>query len=298
MTMPYRIAALYRFTPLPDLAPLRLELLERFRQLDLCGTLLLAPEGINGTLAGTDDDIEAMVELLGQKTGLARDEVKFAQAEDKPFRRLKVRLKREIVTFRQPSADPTLRVGTYVAPRDWNKLVDDPEVFLLDTRNKYETMIGMFAGTHDPEIDTFTEFAGYVRSKLDPKKHKKIAMFCTGGIRCERASAFMLAEGFEEVYHLKGGILKYLEEIPPEESRWQGDCYVFDHRIGVGHGLKPGNYSTCYSCGYPLIPQDIHHPHYESGVSCVHCHDRTSDEDKARFRMRDNQIRAGHLDRF
>lgn len=288
--MSYTIAALYRFVPLQDLQSLRQVLLSAFVSLDLCGTLLLAPEGINGTLAGSAASIDAMLELLAQHTGLPREDVKFSHAETKPFNRLKIRLKREIITFNQPSAEPTVQVGTYVAPRDWNALIDDPEVVLLDTRNKYETMIGSFSGAEDPLIETFTEFADYVRSNLDPARHKKVAMFCTGGIRCEKASAFMRAEGFAEVYHLKGGILKYLEEVPAEESRWNGECYVFDRRVAVGQGLVTGNFSMCFSCGYPLSAKDKTHPLYEEGVSCAHCHVETDIEDKARFRARQQQM--------
>ena len=214
----------------------------------------------------------------------------FLAADEKPFNRLKLRLKREIITFKQPSADPATLAGTYVDPQDWNALIDDPDVVLLDTRNKYETMIGSFAGAEDPQIDTFTEFADYVRAKLDPQQHKKIAMFCTGGIRCEKASAFMRAEGFPAVYHLKGGILKYLEDVAPEQSRWNGECYVFDRRIAVGHGLTTGRFSMCFTCGNPLTDADKSHDLYEEGVSCASCHATTSAEDKARYRMRHQQI--------
>jgi UPF0176 protein len=221
---------------------------------------------------------------------LPREDVKFSSSETKPFQRLKIRLKKEIITFNQSAADPTVRVGTYVTPEKWNALLDDPEMVVLDTRNKYETMIGTFAHAQDPQIETFTEFADYVREHLDPQKHKKIAMYCTGGIRCEKASAFMLAEGFSEVYHLKGGILKYLEQVEPELSRWQGECYVFDRRVAVGHGLSTGRFAMCYTCGTPLTEGDKTHPHYEEGVSCAHCLEETTEEDKARFRMRQRQI--------
>jgi len=197
--MSYTVAAFYRFISLQELPVLRRELRAQFAPLNLCGSLLLASEGINGTLAGASSDIDAMLEILKQRTGLPHEDVKFSFATDKPFNRLKIRLKREIITFKQPQANPNINVGTYVMPQDWNALTDDPEVVVLDTRNKYETMVGSFAGARDPEIDTFTEFADYVRANLDPKQHKKIAMFCTGGIRCEKASAFMLSEGFSEV---------------------------------------------------------------------------------------------------
>lgn len=290
--MRYTIAALYRFVPLRDLPALRQRLLGQFSVLNLCGTLLLAPEGLNGTLAGAEADIESMLRILNDKAGLPREDVKFSHADEKPFQRLKIRLKKEIITFKQPSADPNRHVGAYVAAKDWNNLLDDPEVTVLDTRNTYETMIGTFEGAEVPPIDSFTKFADYVRSKLDPKKQKKIAMFCTGGIRCEKASAFMLAEGFSEVYHLKGGILKYLEEVAPEESKWNGECYVFDRRVAVGHGLLTGNYSMCFNCGAPLNKQDKAHPNYEEGVSCAHCHAATGEDDKARFRTRQRQMTA------
>ena len=292
--MHYTIAALYRFVALQDVVALRQELLAAFAPLNLCGSLLIAPEGVNGTLAGSAESIEAMLDILQERTGLPREDIKFSFADEKPFQRLKIRLKREIITFKQPAADPTIRAGTYVAPKDWNALIDDPEIVVLDTRNKYETMIGTFAKAEVPPIETFTEFAAYVRENLDPKKNKKIAMFCTGGIRCEKASAFMLSEGFEEVYHLKGGILKYLEEVPQQESKWNGECYVFDRRIAVGHGLTTGRYAMCFPCGYPLTDADKASPHYEEGVACAHCYAETGAEDKERYRTRQRQM-TGHF---
>ncbi|WP_158742395.1 rhodanese-related sulfurtransferase [Acidisphaera sp. L21] len=288
--MPYTITAFYRFTPLSDAAASHRAFKQALAPLGLCGTLLIAPEGINGTIAGSPDAIEMMLSFLHEQTGLLRQEVKFSAAEVKPFNRLKVRLKREIITFNQPTANPARLPGTYVAPKEWNLLLDDPEVTVLDTRNLYETAIGRFTGASDPQIENFTEFAAYVRSKLDPAKNRKIAMYCTGGIRCEKASAFMRAEGFDEVYHLQGGILRYLEEMPESESRWQGDCYVFDKRMAVGHGLATGHYSMCFCCGYPLSTGDVTHPLYEAGVSCGHCHGETSAADKARFRERQRQV--------
>jgi len=288
--MTYSVAALYRFTPVPDPAALRLRLLDAFRQLELCGSLLIAPEGINGTLAGSQSAVEEMCALLENETGLTHSDIKFSQASEKPFNKLKVRLKRELITFNQPEADPTKRCGQYVMPRDWNNLISDPEVVVLDTRNVYETMIGTFAGAQDPNIEKFTDFAAYVRENLDPTQHKKIAMYCTGGIRCEKASAFMLAEGFEEVYHLKGGILKYLEEVPAQQSLWNGECYVFDRRMAVGHGLATGHYSMCFCCGYPLSAEDKTHKDFEEGVSCAHCFETTGATDKEKFRARHRQM--------
>lgn len=287
--MSYTVTAFYRFTRLADASACHDACKEALAPLGLCGTLLVAPEGINGTVAGSPDAIEMMLSILREQAGLQRQDVKFSGAPEKPFHRLKIRLKREIITFNQPTADPSLLPGTYVAPKDWNRLLDDPDVFVLDTRNLYETAIGTFANACDPQIERFTDFAGYVRSGLDAAKSKKIAMYCTGGIRCEKASAFMRAEGFSDVYHLQGGILGYLEEIPESESRWQGDCYVFDKRMAVGHGLATGKYAMCSGCGYPLAAADLKHPLYEAGVSCLHCHGQTSPADKARFRQRERQ---------
>lgn len=288
--MTYRIAALYLFTPIADPAELKQKFLQELSPLQLCGTLLIAPEGINGTLAGSELAIKELLISLNNNTGLSQKDVKFSHSEEKPFNRFKIRLKREIVTFNQPHVNPNLRVGTYIEPDQWNTLIEDPDVTVIDTRNRYETLIGTFKNAIDPKIDSFTEFSDYVRENLDPKKHKKIAMFCTGGIRCEKASSFMLAEGFESVFHLKGGILKYLEEIPKEQSRWQGDCYVFDRRMAVGHGLTTGHYSMCYCCGYPLSDKDKTHNLYEEGVSCAHCYEKTSFENKSNYRMRHKQL--------
>ena len=236
--MTYTIAALYRFTPIAEPAVLRDALLAEFTKLNICGTLLVAAEGINGTLAGTAEDVQKMLALLTHTCGLERDDYKFSSAEFKPFQRLKVRVKKELITFKQASADPTKQVGQYLNPTEWNALVENPDVIVLDTRNLYETEIGTFDKAVVPPIHKFTEFADFVRTQMAEDKNKKIAMFCTGGIRCEKASAFMLAEGFPEVYHLKGGILKYLEETAPEQSKWRGSCYVFDERVAVGHGLE------------------------------------------------------------
>lgn len=246
----YTLAALYRFASI-DAPRLQADCLAYFATLDLCGSLLVAPEGINGTLAGSQENIDAMLDFLRAETGLDRADVKFSTATHQPFDRLKVRLKREIITFHQPSADPA-NSGQYVSAKDWNALMADPDVLLIDTRNAYEVAVGAFEGATNPGISTFTQFAGYVRAHLDASKQKKVAMYCTGGIRCEKASAFMKAEGFQQVYHLRGGILKYLEEIPPDESKWRGECYVFDKRTAVTHGLAVGTYSTCAKCGAPF----------------------------------------------
>jgi UPF0176 protein len=239
--MTYTIAALYRFTPLPDAAALREQLRAAFLPADgddtgLCGTLILAPEGINGTLAGSAETIDRLLTVLAETTGLNRDEVKFSTTEDRPFGRLKFQLKREIIPFRKAAIDPIADpIGHYVEPADWNELIADPGVLVLDTRNHYETELGTFANAVDPHIDTFSDFATWAREHLDPARHTRVAMFCTGGIRCEKASAFLLQQGFPEVYHLRGGILKYLEEVPAAQSRWQGECFVFDRRTAVSH---------------------------------------------------------------
>jgi UPF0176 protein len=230
----YTIAALYRFVSLPEPIALREELHAAFAGGDLRGTLLIAPEGVNGTLAGEAKTIERLLGLLEERVGLDRAEVKFSYADERPFKRLKFRLKAEIIAFRKAKVDPT-KAGTYVEPRDWNALIANDDVLVLDTRNQYETELGSFDGATVPETETFSDFATYVRENLDKEKHRKVAMFCTGGIRCEKASAFLLQEGFADVYHLKGGILKYLEEVPEESSKWRGECYIFDERVSVGH---------------------------------------------------------------
>lgn len=292
--MSYTVAALYRFTPIADVDALRAELKPAFEVLGICGSLLIAPEGINGTLAGpTVAAVDEMLALLQQKCGLPRDVVKFSAAPEKPFLRLKIRKKREIITFNQPAADPNVHVGEYVKPAAWNDLLRNPNLLLLDTRNTYETRLGVFEGAVVPPIDQFTDFATFVREKLAPHKDNPVAMYCTGGIRCEKASAFMLAEGFSKVYHLEGGILKYLEEVPQADSKWQGDCYVFDRRMAVGHGLATGQHFMCFSCGAALTEADKQHALFEEGVACEHCHHTTSDADKARFRMRHRQMMRG-----
>lgn len=240
--MTYKVAALYQFVDLPDYQELRQPLHTMCKKLEIQGTLLLAREGINGTVAGTEKAIDTLIEELLHgslfKGRLDNVELKFSQASSMPFKRLKVRLKKEIVALGKPHINPAKQVGTYIEPQDWNALISDPEILLIDTRNSYEIEKGTFQQALDPETETFNEFPTFVKQKLDPKKHKKVAMFCTGGIRCEKASAYMLSQGFEEVYHLKGGILKYLETIEPEQSLWQGSCFVFDDRIALEHGLK------------------------------------------------------------
>lgn len=237
--MPWTVAAFYRFTPLDDLPALRAQVNELCAENGLCGTILLAPEGVNGTVAAADaGKLDAAINVLDRLAGVRRGELKFSAAAEKPFQRMKVRLKKEIITLKAPEADPSRLAGQYVAPQDWNALLEDPQVLVLDTRNDYETAEGKFHNAVDPGIRTFTEFKDFVQNNLNPQTHRKIAMYCTGGIRCEKASAYMLAHGFEEVYHLRGGILKYLETVSGEESRWEGSCFVFDGRGRLGHGLR------------------------------------------------------------
>jgi len=239
--MTYKVAALYQFVPLPDFREIKDPLHRICLDLGIKGTLLLAHEGINGTVAGTEEGIDALMSELREgalfRGRLDNLELKFSTASEMPFKRMKVRLKKEIVTLGDPQTDPLRRVGTYVSPAEWNRLLDEPGIVLLDTRNDFEVEMGTFEGAVDPRIKRFSEFKDFVRNELDPKRHRKVAMFCTGGIRCEKASAYMLNQGFEEVFHLKGGILKYLEDVPEAESRWRGECFVFDERVALGHGL-------------------------------------------------------------
>ncbi len=284
------VAALYKFVTLEDFHELREPLLDACVKAGTFGTLLLAREGINGTIAGYREGIDQVLAYLRSDPRLADLEHKESYDDHMPFYRMKVKLKREIVTMGVEGVDPNLRVGTYVKPQDWNALLNDPDVLLIDTRNDYEYGIGSFRGAVDPHTQSFREFPEYVRSHLDPTRQKKVAMFCTGGIRCEKASAFMLSEGFEEVYHLHGGILKYLEEVAPEESIWEGECFVFDNRVAVDHKLEKGRYDQCYGCRHPITEEDKLSDKYEKGVCCPLCYDRLTPDQKARFSERQKQI--------
>ena len=286
----YIVAALYKFASLPDYRELQPALLDFCIGHDLKGTLLLAEEGINGTVAGSREAIDALMAYLRSDPRLADIEHKESFAEKTPFYRMKVRLKKEIVTLGVPGINPNNKVGTYVAPEDWNALISDPDVIVIDTRNDYEYDIGTFKGAIDPHTTTFREFPDYVEKHLDPAKHKKVAMFCTGGIRCEKASSFMMEQGFEEVYHLQGGILKYLENVPAEESLWQGECFVFDQRVAVRHGLELGEYDQCHACRHPLSPEEMQSPQYVAGISCPYCHDKLTAEKRASVAERQKQI--------
>ncbi|HEY8084533.1 MAG TPA: rhodanese-related sulfurtransferase [Methylophilaceae bacterium] len=287
---PIIIAALYKFAKLPDYRELQPKLLDFCLLQKLKGTLLLAEEGINGTVAGSRSGIDALMTFLKADIRLQDLEHKESFAEKTPFYRMKVRLKKEIVTLGVPGISPTNKVGTYVAPQDWNALISDPDVVLIDTRNSYEHDIGTFRGALDPHTTTFREFPEYVDKNLDPLKHKKVAMFCTGGIRCEKASSLMMELGFEEVYHLQGGILKYLEEVPTEQSLWQGECFVFDQRVAVGQGLELGHYDQCYTCRHPVSAEDKASPDFVQGVSCPHCIEKLTEEKRASAAERQLQV--------
>ncbi len=290
----YKVAALYQFVALPDFEELREPLTLFCQTRNIKGTLLLAREGINGTVAGSHKFIDALIVYL--KTGPVFDDrlneidVKYSYSDEAPFRRMKVRLKQEIVTMRALEADPTKQVGTYVEPQDWNDIISDPEMVVIDTRNDYEVAIGSFKHALDPQTQSFTQFKDWVGENLDPKSTKKVAMFCTGGIRCEKASSYMLAHGFEQVYHLKGGILKYLEEQPEDESLWEGGCFVFDERVAVGHDLERQDFVLCHACRQPLGPGDRDRPEYELGVQCHHCVGERSEQERARARERQKQM--------
>jgi UPF0176 protein len=284
------VAALYKFVKLPDYRQLQ-DILKVFcRQHNITGTLLLAEEGINGTVAGSKESIQALNDWFNNDQRFVGLEYKESIAEKSPFYRLKVRLKKEIVTLGVPGINPAVRSGTYVEAEDWNQLIQDPDVLLVDVRNDYEIKIGTFKGAVNPNTNCFTEFPKAVEKQFDPKTHTKVAMCCTGGIRCEKASAFMLDQGFEQVYHLKGGILKYLETIPADKSLWQGDCFVFDQRVAVNHDLSKSDHSMCHGCRMPLSIEDRASESYELGVSCPHCIDSLSEKKIKSLRERQKQI--------
>ena len=289
------VAALYKFAQLPDYKELQPGLLEFCISQGLKGTLLLAEEGINGTVAGTGQAIDALLVFLKSDVRLANIEARKSYADEMPFYRMKVRLKKEIVTLGVPSINPAKKAGTYVAPQDWNALISDPDVVLIDTRNNYEYDIGTFQGATNPHTTNFREFPDYVRKNLDPAKHKKVAMFCTGGIRCEKASAFMLEQGYDQVYHLQGGILKYLERVPADQSLWQGECFVFDQRVAVGHGLELGHYDQCRACRHPVSAEEKTSSRYIEGSSCPYCFDKLSAEKRASTAERQKQVKLASV---
>jgi len=284
------VAALYKFVKLSNCAEMRPKLQAKCDEFGITGTLLLAEEGINGTIAGSRVGIDRILAWLRNDPRLADLPHKESSADHPPFYRMKVKLKKEIVTMGVPDIDPTEVVGQYIKPEDWNALISDPDVLLIDTRNDYEVDVGTFKGALDLRITTFREFPEYVKTHLDPQQKPRIAMFCTGGIRCEKASAYMLKQGFPEVYHLQGGILKYLENVPAEDSQWQGECFVFDQRVAVGQGLAQGHYELCYGCSRPITAAEKASPKYQEGVSCPNCHDSLTPEKRAAALERHRQI--------
>lgn len=288
--MSYTVAALYKFVSLSDYTKLRGPLQDMCDLLDVKGTLLLAEEGLNGTISGQENKISELIEFLRADPRLNDLDVKYSTADESPFYRMKVRLKREIVTMGVDGVDPNKTVGTYVDPSDWNALISDPNTILIDTRNDYEVGIGTFKGAVNPNTNTFREFPAWVEANRKNIDKPKVAMFCTGGIRCEKASSFMLENGFDDVYHLKGGILKYLETQDESESLWEGDCFVFDQRVAVTHGLEESEYDQCFACRKPITEEEKSLPQYEKGVSCHHCYGTLSNSQRSGFAERQKQI--------
>lgn len=284
------ILALYQFAELPGFADLQEPLRSLCEAKELQGTLLLAAEGINGTVAGSRAGLEALLSYLHAQVGLQQINAKWSTAQSMPFLRMKVRLKNEIVTMGVPGTDPRAFNGRRVRGEQWNALLDDPEVLVIDTRNDYEVDVGTFPGAIAPHTEHFREFPQFVAEHLDPQKHRKVAMFCTGGIRCEKATHHLLKSGFAEVYHLDGGILQYFEDMPAQENRWQGECFVFDGRVSVDKELRPGSYTQCHACRHPLSPAERDDRRFEPGVSCPHCADRIDEHKKARLAERERQM--------
>lgn len=288
----FTVAALYCFARFPDFEAYQAPLTELCDQNGIKGTLLLAAEGLNGTVAGTQSGIAALIAFIEAIPALREQniELKYSTASQMPFNRMKVRLKKEIVTMGVEGIDPLQSVGTYVQPEEWNALIDDENTILIDTRNDYEYAIGTFKGAIDPKTKTFREFPQWVEDHRSDLEGKKIAMFCTGGIRCEKATAFVKGLGFDDVYHLKGGILKYLEDMPAEDTRWEGECFVFDERVSVGHGLVEGDVQLCRACRNPVTPEGKLSQFYEEGISCDSCYHERSDADRARYAERQRQV--------
>lgn len=286
----YVVSAMYHFANLDDFEQLQKPLLKAMQDNVVKGSLLLAREGINGTVASTQEGINAIHKFIKSDPRLANIVTKESFADELPFARAKVRLKKEIVTMGVEDIDPKQIVGTYVKPKDWNNLISAPDVITIDTRNKYETAIGTFKNAVDPQTDTFRQFPQYVQKNLADLKNKKVAMFCTGGIRCEKSTAYLKQQGVKEVYHLEGGILKYLEEVDESQSMWEGECFVFDSRVAVKHGLAQGQYDQCFACRMPITEDDKQDEHYFAGVSCHHCFDAKSDEQRKRYAQRQKQI--------
>ncbi|WP_116962998.1 rhodanese-related sulfurtransferase [Fastidiosibacter lacustris] len=290
----YVVSAMYKFVALDDFEELREPLLKVMENNLVRGTLLLAKEGINGTIAGTKEGIEAVLTYLKSDQRLADISSKESYDDHIPFNHAKVKLKKEIVTLGVEGLNPRKVCGTYVKPKDWNALISDPDVLVIDTRNDYEIGIGTFKNAINPHTETFRQFPEYVEKNLDKNKHKKVAMFCTGGIRCEKSTAFLKEKGFEEVYHLEGGILKYLEEVPKEESMWEGECFVFDSRVAVNHALEKGQYDQCYACRKPITEEDKLKPEYEKGISCHQCYAQHTSKQRKRFLEREKQTQLAY----
>ena len=290
MPTDYVTCALYKFVALPNYGTIRYPLLKVMTDNNVFGTLLLAAEGINGTISGRREDVDTLLSWIEKQPGLESIDTKESYDDKIPFYRSKVKLKKEIVTMGVEGIDPKQVVGTYVKPADWNDLISDPDVVLVDTRNDYEVEIGTFANAIDPKTTSFRDFPSWAKKNLDRDKHKKVAMFCTGGIRCEKSTAYLKEQGFEEVYHLQGGILKYLEEVPSEQTLWQGECFVFDNRVAVDHDLKRGSYDQCHACRMPITEQEKLLLNYAEGLSCLHCYGTVSDEQKQRFAQRQKQV--------
>ncbi|MDB2330169.1 rhodanese-related sulfurtransferase [Alteromonas sp.] len=286
----YIVCAMYKFVALDNFEAMRQPLLDAMEKNGIKGTLLLANEGINGTVSGTREGIDGLLHYLNSDSRINPISCKESLHDDQPFYRTKVKLKKEIVTMGVEGIDPRQTVGTYVKPKDWNALISDPDVTVIDTRNDYEIEIGTFKHAIDPKTKTFREFPEYVANALDTTKNKKVAMFCTGGIRCEKSTAYLKEQGFEEVYHLEGGILQYLEDVPKDESLWEGDCFVFDNRVAVNHDLEKSKYDQCYACRLPITVEDKKSDVYEPGVSCPHCYGTHTDDQIARFREREKQV--------
>lgn len=289
-TAAYVACALYKFVALSDFQALREPLVQQMRDHQVFGTLLLAQEGINGTIAGTQAAIDRVLAWLAEQPGLDGIEIKQSFHHEIPFYRAKVKLKREIVTMGVEGIDPQQSAGTYIEPEQWNALISDPDVLVVDTRNDYEVQIGSFANAVDPQTTNFRDFPAWVDKNLHPGEHKKVAMFCTGGIRCEKSTAYLKQNGFDEVYHLKGGILSYLEKVPEASSRWQGECFVFDNRVTVNHKLEKGDYDQCHACRMPVTQKDMQHENYKKGVSCHYCYGEHSVEQIRRFTDREKQM--------
>jgi UPF0176 protein len=284
------VCAMYKFAALEKYWLLRQPLHRIMEDNGVRGTLLLASEGINGTIAGSHEGIDRVLAWLRTDPRLADIATKESYTSVPPFNRTKVKLKKEIVTMGVEGIDPRRVVGTYVKPADWNRLISDPEVILIDTRNDYEYQVGTFKNAVNPKTESFREFPQFVKDHLDPVRHKKVAMFCTGGIRCEKSTAYLKEQGFEEVYHLQGGILKYLEDVPVENTLWQGECFVFDDRITIDHTLQKGQYDQCHACRLPITEADKADPRYQKGVSCPNCHGKLTEDQKNRFSEREKQI--------